>query len=75
MTNTERIAALEAMCAELFDRVWTLEKWAVAHEAEQWQHRVYLAERGRNRTDYTAATFRKAPLMMKLPGALHDPLL
>jgi hypothetical protein len=54
---------------ELLDRIRVLERWAVAHEIEQWQHRVFLAENGRNREKFKEVSLRAALARYELPGA------
>jgi hypothetical protein len=75
MNDTDRIKELEQLCQDLRERVWTLERWAIAHEAEQWQHRIYLADKGSNLDQYRHACQRKAPELDLIPGAKHEPLL
>lgn len=76
MTETERITELERLCGELTQRLWAFEKWALAHEVEQWQHRMYLEKRGSNAREYGQACSRKyIALLNAIPSAKHEPML
>jgi hypothetical protein len=52
---------------ELLDRIRVLERWAMSHECEQRQHRIFLAEGGANREVYTKAVVQHAREFVKLP--------
>jgi hypothetical protein len=52
---------------ELLDRLRVLERWAMAHECEQRQHRIFLAENGANRDVYTRAAIQHAQAFIALP--------
>jgi hypothetical protein len=58
---------------ELLDRIWALEQWATAHECEQRQHRIFLAENGANRSTYQLAVAQLAKAFVKLPWFQGEP--
>ena len=61
----------DSVIQELLDRVRALERWAIANEQEEWEHRVYLAQRGKNEEKFRDACRARSAAVLQLPGGFE----